>query len=442
MKIDYPRNWHAGRSLLLVTWLFVTTSYGALFVGATYEGEGFRPSHLLLALLATQAVLIAAALLSHYRLSSSLFSLVREKPRAVMAVSVIFQAAALVVLALTMREWNDELHNIDQAKYLAAHGLRDWLANYESLNRWLGPHHPPLLALLYGGFYALVGPHLIAGRLFNIAFSLAALLVGLRLVRRLTDEPTAALASLCWLLFPLWLFNGAAAIMEGPFLLLFLLTAYVFLSFWREGKTSQAVGVGFLLTLSMLCRYNIALLVPGMFVALLLPDRRHLLGKPGTYWILGVPLLLLAPLAGLAAGSGLLFAQAAHLSWAALLLRPGGVFYLVETLLPLWPLHFGAHLLPLFLLGLAVMFRGNTPNRLLLALGGSYLLLVLLILPNPRYLLPAVPFVAAGMARVLALVEDRSGAAAAVWLGTFGAALVLIALVVAGSNLGDFYPFY
>jgi len=440
--MKYPREWHLGRMLLLVTWLTATTSYAALFIGATYEGEGFSPKHLLLAQLVTQAILLAVALLSHYGKLPPLADWLREQPRRVIHISLAAQGTLLVVIALAMIPWNDEVSNLEQARFLAENGLGAWTDNYATLNSWMGPHHPPLLALMYGLFYAIVGPHLLAGRLLNVVFAVAALAVGTRIVRRLTDEPTAALASLCWPLFPIWLFNGAAALLEGPFLLILLLTVDAFINFLRGQRTAQAVIVGLWLTVGLLARYNIALIVPAMVAVLAMPDYRHLAKRPGTWWLAGVPLLIIAPLAGMAAGSGLMFTQAARLSWMALLLRPGGAHYLVEYILPLWPLQVGAYLVPLFLLALLALWFGKQGDRVLLLFGGVLLLLVGLTLPNPRYLLPVVPFFAAGIARMLQRVEQSEHGLATAWLGIFGTALTLTVLVIVGSSLSDFYPFY
>ncbi|MDP8222832.1 MAG: glycosyltransferase family 39 protein [Candidatus Lernaella stagnicola] len=442
MNVTYPRYWHRGRGLLLVTWLTATTSYLSLFWGATYVGDGFLPHHLLLGLLATQAVLLAAALLTHRTGFFSLADYASREPVRLLRFSIIAQGVLLVVSALAMSRWNDENFNLAQAVYLGEHGLRAWLRDYGTVNRWLGLHHPPLLPLLYGAFYNLVGPHVLAGRLFNIVFSLLSLLVAARLIERVTDKPTAALASLMWLCFPLWYFNGAAAILEGPFLLVFLLTADAFVRFLQEPKTGRALVAGALLTLGLLCRYNIALLIPGMVLILLLPAYRHLWRKPATWWIAGVPLLCIAPLAGVAAGSGLLATQAARLTWMALLARPGGVHYLLETMLPLWPLHVGAHVLPLMLLGLFALYKAGRQTTTLLALGGAYLFLVVLILPNPRYLLPAVPFIAAGAAIALQYLRERNEADTAVWAGLVGAGMVLTVLTVVGAELSGYYPFY
>jgi hypothetical protein len=250
------------------------------------------------------------------------------------------------------------------------------------------------------------------------------------------------LATFGWLIFPLWLFNGAAAIMEGPFLLVFLLTADAFVAFVQEPNARRSVKCGAWLTLAMLCRYNIVLLVPGVLALLALPPYRAILKKPAYWWWLGVPSLVLAPLAIAAASTGLLATQAANISWAFLLLRPGGVHYLLETLLPLWPLHIGAHAIPLAVLGLLALWAGERRNLILFALGGAYLFLVLLILPNPRYFLPAVPFLGVGAARVWQHLEQRNGGDTATWLGLAASAVVLMIVVIRGSLIDGYYPFY
>jgi len=442
MSLTYPRYWHPGRTLLLVMWLFATVSYAALFFGAGYEGEGFSPRHLLIALLATQGWLLLVAFLSHTARTPSPAADAERNPQATLRFSLLMQAALLVLMAVAMSPWNDEVSNLHQARFLATHGLRAWIGNYSQLNEWMGPFHPPLLALLYGGFYSLAGPSLLAGRLFNIAFAVAALAVGARLVRRLTDEPTAALASLCWPLWPLWLFNGSAAILEAPFFFFALVTKDTIVAFLQDGRAARAALTGVWLTVTLLGRYNVVLLVPGMFLVLLTKPYRHLLTRAATYLMVAIPVAVLAPIAFLAAGTDLLRSQAAHLSWVFLLARPGGVHYLVEFMLPLWPFHVGAHLLPLLLLSLGALRRGSPGERTLMLLGCAYLALVLIILPNPRYVLPAIPFVAVGMAWMLRAFERRAQASGAVWFGVLGATLALAVLVIAGTRLGDFYPFY
>lgn len=435
------RDWHPGRALLLLTWLMTTTGFMTLFLGAAYEREGFSARHLLLAQLITQALLILAALWTFREKKFSLVQLSEHRPKLLLYGGGALQAVLLLVMAFVMISWNDEVSNLEQAQYLAQHGLRGWLADYEKINGWLGPHHPPLLALVYGAFYALAGPHLLAGRLFNIACSLAALALSVRVVRRLTDAPTAALSLWCWPLFPLWLFSGTSALMEGPFLLVLMLMVDLFVGYLQQGGAWRAALVGLLLAVGALCRYNAVLFVPGMIVALWLTHRA---GQPrkGMIWTLLLPALILLPLIVLAMGSGVLFSQAARLSWMFLLLRPGGVDHLFSIVLPLWSLHFGAHLAPLGLPAFVALWRATTGDRVLLALGGLYLLIAALIIPNPRYLLPSLPFAAAGLARVLQWIERREAGATAVWAATWGAALVLTALVVVDSRLDYFYPFY
>ena len=442
MSLDYPRNWHHGRTILLLTWLFAAVSYGALFVGATYEGEGFAPRHLLLALLSTQALLLAAALLSHAKGVTALTVLIEEKTKTFYWLALGLNLAALLVMSFSMRPWNDELNNLHQASYLADNGLQQWWANYSTVNAWMGPQHPPLLALLYGLFYLVAGPHLLAGRLFNILFSMLSLMVGARMIRRCTNETTAVLALLCWPIFPLWLFNGTAALLESPFLLIFLLATDAFIQFRHKSSARQAAIVGLWMTLGLMCRYNIALLFPCMFFLLAGPAHRWLLTQRRTWWIVGVPLLALAPLAGYAAVSNLLVIQAGPLASTLLLLRKGGLDYLIAFLLPLWPLHVGAQTLPILFLGFWALTRKTPDDLLLLTIGGAYFLVVLLLHPNPRYLVPAVPFIAAGIARLLQMLDTENMSAWAVWLGAVGSSIILTALVTAGANLGDFYPFY
>ena len=62
-----------------------------------------------------------------------------------------------LVLMFTMRQWNDEGFKLEAARYFWQHGLKDYFTNYAEINKWLGPHHPPLLVLFYAALYKLFG---------------------------------------------------------------------------------------------------------------------------------------------------------------------------------------------------------------------------------------------------------------------------------------------
>jgi 4-amino-4-deoxy-L-arabinose transferase-like glycosyltransferase len=353
-----------------------------------------------------------------------------------------FNAALLAVAAGAMRLWNDEWANLAQARYLASHGLRDWSANYAMVNRWLGLHHPPLLPLIYSGLYRAIGFNLAVGRFFSVACSLGAMAAAYRLARRAVDEPTAALATLTWSFAPLWFYNGGAAILEGPLLLVMVLTADALLAFAREPKASRGAIAGAWLTAAVLCRYNGALLIPGFAALMLMRERRAAWRHPGVWLALGIPLVVLAALGGFAATTGLAAAQAERMRRLLVMLNPGGPTYLMNQVLPLWPLHIGAQAFAPAALALAALAWGQGKNRELLALGGGYLLLILLILPNPRYLLPALPFLAVGVARVLQAIERRGGGATTAWLGIAAASIILAAVTIGGAYYDNVYPFY
>ena len=183
--------------------------------------------------------------------------------------------------------------------------------------------------------------------------------------------------------------------MEGPFLLVFLLTADAFVVFLQEPTNRRALQAGGWIALALLCRYNIILLAPGMAILMLSPTGRAARKRPDA-WLLLVPAaLVFLPFLIFAAKTGLLATQANRLKGMAVLFTPGGPLYLMETLLPLWPMQVGAHAIPITVLALLALWRGSGKNEALLALGGGYLFSVLILLPNPRYMLPALPFLAA-----------------------------------------------
>lgn len=322
-----------------------------------------------------------------------------------------------LVLSMTMMTWNDERFNLEAARYLWQHGLGDYFSDYAEINGWLGRHHPPLLVLFYGLWYKLTGFSLLAGRLVNLAFAAGSAWLTFLWVRRLVDGAVASLAVVCLVFTPMWVFSSASALLDMPFLFLFLASLLAFEKFLQTRRGRYAALAGALMALTTLSRYNGLFLLPIWLVQLLADSStRGLLKEPKTYLAALVPALLGLPWMALSLAQGTLAVQFARLSEFLLVavVRPGGWFYLTEVLLPIFPIMMGIYTIPLLFYGLAAFWKVRSPGiKRLVFSCATYLGLVVLTLPNARYVLPAVPMLAAiasiGLWR---LAANRQGMAA------------------------------
>jgi len=310
--------------------------------------------------------------------------------------AITFFGAGLIIF---MPQWNDEGSNIEAARFLWNNGLYEYFENYSEINKWLGKHHPPFLVLMYGFWYKLTGFTLAAGRIFNFAFAIGSVAAGYFWIRKTTDQAIAGLAVLLFVATPMWCFSSASALLDMPFTLFFLTAMYFFERFIEKDSARAAVLAGIFAALTILSRYNGLFLFP-MWAMMLLSHKetRPLLFRSKTWLLIITPLALALPWIIVALVKGAFWIQATRLSSFLLVgfIRPGGLWYLSEVLLPLFPIMMGIYTVPLFLFGLSSARMIPSPGTKRLVWGVvTYIVLLALTLPSPRYLLPVIPMLSA-----------------------------------------------
>jgi 4-amino-4-deoxy-L-arabinose transferase-like glycosyltransferase len=434
------RNILIGMLLCVLAYLLPQPFYGALGLAPPYPRAFF-----LFALVLIDILLIVLFFLD--RLAK--FDLrIREH-----ASSPLWLAAGLggvglfgAVMVGTMITWNDELSNVEAARFLWDNGLVEYFRNYARLNSWLGPHHPPLLVLMYAVWYKLTGFSLVAGRILNLAFALGGAYLAYLWLRKLTDRAIASLAIVLLPLTPMWAFSSASALLDMPFLFLFFGALLAFERYLETEQSRYAAIAGVIAALAVLSRYNGLFLYPVWLAQILVvPQTRSLLKRPATYLAIGVPLVLGIPWLAVSLSQGTLVVQANRISQFLLvaLTRPGGWRYLTEVLLPLFPVMMGVYNIPLQLFGLSGTWRLDTPgSRRLVVSAVTYLTLVLFTLPHPRYSLPVVPMVAALSAAGLWRLNYREQGMAAVGLATALCALSFLVFYTVITRMDLIYIFY
>ena len=302
-------------------------------------------------------------------------------------------------LVFWMPSWNDELSNIEAARYLWGNGLFEYFENYSEINKWLGSHHPPLLVLMYGLWYKLTGFSLIAGRLFNLVFALGATGLAYLWIRKMTDHAIAGVAALVLIITPMWCFSSASALLDMPFTLFFIASMFFFEKYIQRESSVDAILAGAFAAATILSRYNGLFLFPMWAVMLLAhKETRHLLLKKKSWLIAAVPVVLAVPWIIMAIAKGTFLVQVSRLSTFMLVgfVRPGGWWYLSEVLLPLFPIMMGIYTVPLFFYGLFSCGKIESSGIKRLTWGAmTYLVLLALTLPSPRYVLPVIPMLSA-----------------------------------------------
>ena len=363
-----------------------------------------------------------------------------------LAAGLLLVALIGLALCLSMSTWNDEGFNQEAAHFFWDRGADAYFTHYAEVNRWLGRHHPPVLAMMYALWYGLVDFSLLAGRLLNLAFAIGTAVLTFFYVRRLTDEAVAGLSVLCLVLTPMWCFSSASALLDMPFTFLFVGSLLLFEMYIQEGRARFALLAGALAAVTILSRYNGLFLFPIWF-AQLLADKssRPLLKNPRTALVVLMPALLGLPWIGYSLMQGTLVVQASKISEYLLvaLVRPGGWLYLSEILLPLFPIMIGIHTLPLLIWGFASCRRIGTPGVRRLVWGCAiFLILIVVTLPNPRYVLPGVPMLAAITAIGLWRLASARQGMAAVLIAALLCTLCFVAFYTAMTALHLTYIFY
>jgi 4-amino-4-deoxy-L-arabinose transferase-like glycosyltransferase len=352
-----------------------------------------------------------------------------------------------LVVALTMMPWNDELSNIEAARFLFQHGFGAYFNNYTEVNDWLGPHHPPLLPLVYAGIYSVFGAEIIVGRLFGCLCALCACCLAYLWIKRQAGRRMALVACALCLSYPLVWFNGASSILDPPFWLIFTACLLLFDRYMESRKALDGLWCGLCIGVAVLSRYNGFLLPPIFLIMLLCASRgRRALKQIGTWLVIIGPALILLPWFAYAAWTGSLWIQAQKLgSFVLVMVIPdGGFFYVRNFLVPLIPFMVGLWNVPLWVSGFFSVARHerDMANFRLAMVGIIYVAFVLVTLPNPRYLLAVAPSLAVLPAFKVLEAEDSEGRGLELLVFLLGLSLIHVALVVHQTSIGEVYFFY
>jgi 4-amino-4-deoxy-L-arabinose transferase-like glycosyltransferase len=375
-----------------------------------------------------------------------LSALLRRGPEVEWAGLALLCVAWISVGAL-MIIWNDEQSNALAARFLIENGFSKYFSKYPEINSWLGPHHPPLLPIVYAGIYAVLSPNIHVGRAFAIFCSVGASIIAYLWIKRDFGRDAARVSGILLLAMPLVLFNGVASILDAPFWLVFTATFFYFEKYLKTVRTRDAVITGFLVALCLMTRYN-GLIVPVLFFFALMSrkDSRSLFLKPATWLIFTIPIVLVLPWFIFALITGTLSVQSKTVLsfFFVAFLAPGGFFYIKSVLLPLIPLMTGLWNVPEWFFG-ARLLTSQDHNR-----EGARIILMLLIyiaslflsLPNPRYLLYMAPLLSLLTARHILEIESTEKRGGGVIVFLIGLSVINSILMIHQTSIGNIYLFY
>lgn len=318
--------------------------------------------------------------------------------RELVLVGLILLGVLAVGLVYTRHEnlsFSDERWLAVVARAIADRGVGAFLRDYTSFV-WLGDRHPPLLPLLYGAVAAAWDTSLPTLRLLGVGFMAGEVLVAYLVARRLYDVPTAALTCVVLLAFPYTTRLGSVAMIDVPLAFWSTLVFLLLLRLEASPRRADAVALGVAFAAGVLTKYAMLLAVPGLaaWIALrpgLRRGGRHLAGA------CAVSVAILAVWGVVAWSLGILQAQVPAVAGAAGYVagRPTGNRWMLEAWLVRLPSALGVHTLPLLGAGLSLLFRRRAlADRSVLAAVAAIALPVTLMTPDPRYYLPAFPFLA------------------------------------------------
>ncbi|MBZ0272902.1 glycosyltransferase family 39 protein [bacterium] len=356
-------------------------------------------------------------------------------------------AAALTAVAVTMIFWNDESSNVAAANFLIEKGFANYFASYATINDWLGPHHPPVLPVIYASYYAVFGASVGLGRVLAVVCSLLALGVGYQWITHRAGGRAGFLAVAGALSIPMTLFAGTAAILDAPFFLFFTLAVIAWERFLESRTYRDAIVCGFIVGLAMLSRYN-GVLLPVLFFAqlVLLGEERSRLRDPRTWVALATPAIVALPWILVAAASGTLMPQVERILSFVLIavVPPGGAFYLKQMIVPLLPFMIGIWNLPVWIHGgmAAWRDRDGALGRRLVVLAAVYVVILAATLPNPRYILSIAIPLGYLAARSIEAVEMREGRGFAYAAHLLGLTAIHVVFVLHQTSDRTIYLFY
>jgi 4-amino-4-deoxy-L-arabinose transferase-like glycosyltransferase len=330
--------------------------------------------------------------------------------------------------------WNDEEAAYEIVQRMLRDGLVLFFADYATIG-WIGPQHPPLPFLLFGGVMRVLGISYAALRVTNVLLGFGAVWLTYLLARDLFDRRVGAAAASLMLTIPLFLRLSAFGNNDVTLLFFLLLALTLNQRLVRRPSYRTALGVGAAVGLAMLCKYTTIFVGPILLAQVLLFGTFRALWKH----------LIVAALAALAVfspwliyglNSGISARQTETMIWYVGL-GPSGRYSFVEYMrwrfakMVEWtikelPSGFGVYHVPAIVIGVIGFVRGWNRTKLFVLLWiASFLVPVLGTLPQPRYLVPTFPAVAIliGYGYVHLVGRTRSGlalqSALRVWMLAF-----------------------
>jgi 4-amino-4-deoxy-L-arabinose transferase-like glycosyltransferase len=350
--------------------------------------------------------------------------LLQEDKRFILALCLLALSIG-IFYAYNQRPWGDEERSFRVATIISTDGL---VAGYQE-SGWLRNKHPPLMPMVYGFTINLLGSNLIHLRLVSVAFLAATSVVVYYLGRELYDRNTGLLGALFFLLFPLVIRLGAAAMMDMQVTLFFAMALLLCLRLLKTPSFKLAAAIGVVIGLGLLTKYIMALILGVLFFCVVfLPNFRKLKYHFAAAILISLSIfavwLLYANQIGILSGqvekilsySGIYHvvtdleaALPSETSEVAVdseeIVNPlkSGIFRLgLESFFTRIPSSLGVQLFPLIFAGGLFLFkRRKSSDRFLLFWIGVVFVTLFLTLPDHRYFLPAFPAIAIMIANVV-----------------------------------------
>ncbi len=356
------------------------------------------------------------------------------------------QVSFLILLAVAMtvvgvyyanlqRVWPfDEEENFGAARFIAAHGFKEFFAQY-ALENYLSNRHPPLIFLINGLAVSIFGDNLIVIRIVTVVFGYSMLVASYFLASDLYGKRTGVLTVLVLLCFPLIVRESTAGLLDIQATLFFVLTLWLALRLAEKPSWGLGAALGFSLGLGLVTKYMVMFIIPVLLVFFLV--RRN-------YRATVVPVLLSFSLAGAifllwtwyGSTIGVRVPGVAGFSPSELFtvktistevlkedgdvideiaVSPGyfltsewGRNFLFNSLFTKLPSGFGAYSIPLIFLGLFVMLRQRSTADLFVIIWlGIVSVLLILTLPDHRYFMVIFPALAMLGARWAELLPSK-----------------------------------
>jgi 4-amino-4-deoxy-L-arabinose transferase-like glycosyltransferase len=290
------------------------------------------------------------------------------------------------------------------AKVLAESGWSGFLAEYQEVE-WISRDHPPLILLLYGLGFQLLGVKLFVLRFFSLLFGAGTLLLVYRIGKRLYDRETGLMSAL----FPYFFRWGIMGTNDMASLFFFTWAVLLSLKLLDSPSLPRAVSTGVVAGIGLLSKYTMALIYP---VLLAFSFEMGGFKKLKSAWapVLMIPMGLLSAWWFFAMQIGVFSAQMDTLgSYATAVTTTGeGWPLILSNLFLKLPSALGVYNMPLLLLGsIHLLLNRTTSNRIVIGWIAAVFIPIMLTLPKPNYFIPCFPALAIALARGWSLIETE-----------------------------------